>query len=100
MGPSQTVTPSRTVTRGRWPGTAQGRPGRYETPSTVGGPMFKQELAPFAGSLTASALIALLPLIAIFVLLGVLRLKAHWAGLAALGVAVVVAITAFQMPFQ
>src|SRR3954452_6477652 len=62
--------------------------------------MFKQPLAPVAGSLTISALIALLPLIAIFILLGVMRLKAHWAGLAALGVAIVVAITAFQMPFQ
>jgi lactate permease len=62
--------------------------------------MFKQQLAPVAGSLTISALIALLPLVAIFILLGVMRLKAHWAGLAALGVAIVVAVTAFQMPFQ
>jgi lactate permease len=61
--------------------------------------MFRQELAPVAGSLTASALIALLPLLAIFVLLGVLRIKAHWAGLASLAVAIVVAITAFRMPF-
>jgi lactate permease len=60
--------------------------------------MFQQELAPVAGSLTLSSLIALLPLITIFILLGVLRLKAHWAGLAALGVAILVAIVAFQMP--
>jgi lactate permease len=60
--------------------------------------MFTQELAPVAGSLTLSALIALLPLITIFILLGVLRMKAHWAGLTALGVAVIVAITAFKMP--
>ena len=45
--------------------------------------MFQQELAPL-GSLTVSALVALLPLLTIFVLLGVLRWKAHWAGLAAL----------------
>jgi lactate permease len=62
--------------------------------------VFKQQLAPLAGSLTLSALVALLPLLAIFILLGVLRLKAHWAGLAALAVAVVVAATAFQMPLQ
>ena len=33
--------------------------------------MFTHELAPVAGSLTVSALIALLPLITIFILLGV-----------------------------
>jgi lactate permease len=61
--------------------------------------VFKQQLDPVAGSLTLSALIALLPLIAIFILLGVMRIKAHWAGLAALGVAILVAVTAFKMPF-
>ncbi len=60
--------------------------------------MFTQQLAPVAGNLTASALIALLPLITIFILLGGLRIKAHWAGLASLAVAVIVAITAFKMP--
>src|SRR4029078_4435589 len=60
--------------------------------------MFTQQLAPVAGSLTASALIALLPLITIFILLGGLRIKAHWAGLASLAVAVIVAIAAFKMP--
>ncbi|HEY3259149.1 MAG TPA: L-lactate permease, partial [Pseudonocardiaceae bacterium] len=62
--------------------------------------MFKQELAPVASSLTLSALIALLPLITIFILLGVLRIRAHWAGLASLGVAILVAITAFKMPID
>jgi len=60
--------------------------------------MFTQQLAPVAGSLTASALIALLPLITIFILLGVFRIKAHFAGLASLAVAVIVAIVAFKMP--
>jgi len=59
--------------------------------------MFTQQLAPVAGSLTLSALIALLPLITIFLLLGVFRIRAHWAGLASLAVAVIVAITAFHM---
>lgn len=60
--------------------------------------MFTQQLEPVADSLTVSALVGLIPLITIFILLGVLRIKAHWAGLAALAVAIVVAITAFQMP--
>ena len=59
--------------------------------------MFQQELAPL-GSLTISALVALLPLLTIFVLLGVLRWKAHWAGLASLAVAIGVAVTAYGMP--
>jgi lactate permease len=45
-----------------------------------------------------SALVALVPLITIFILLGGLRIKAHLAGLAALAVAIVVAVTAFGMP--
>jgi lactate permease len=60
--------------------------------------VFQLDLDPVAGSLTASALVALLPLITIFILLGVLRIKAHLAGLAALGVAILVAIVAFRMP--
>ena len=59
--------------------------------------MFQQDLAPL-GSLTLSALVALLPLATIFVLLGWLRVKAHWAALAALAVAIVVAVAAFGMP--
>ena len=59
--------------------------------------MFQQDLAPL-GSLTLSALVALLPLATIFVLLGWLRVKAHWAGLASVAVAIVVAVTAFRMP--
>jgi len=59
--------------------------------------MFQQELAPL-GSLTVSALVALLPLLTIFVLLGVLRWKAHWAGLASLLVAILVAVAAYRMP--
>nr|WP_304438013.1 MULTISPECIES: L-lactate permease [unclassified Pseudonocardia] len=59
--------------------------------------MFQQQLAPL-GSLTLSALVALLPLLTIFVLLGALRWKAHWAALAALAVSIVVAVVAFGMP--
>jgi lactate permease len=59
--------------------------------------MFQQQLAPL-GSLTVSALVALLPLVTIFVLLGALRWKAHWAGLASLAVAIIVAVAAYGMP--
>jgi lactate permease len=59
--------------------------------------MFQQDLAPL-GSLTVSALVALLPLLTIFVLLGALRVKAHWAGLASVAVAIIVAVAAYGMP--
>lgn len=61
---------------------------------------FKPELAPVGGSLLTSALVALLPLITVFVTLGWLRWKAHWAGLTAVGVAILVAVLAFKMPAQ
>ena len=50
------------------------------------------------GPLWLSAVIGLLPLITIFVTLGWLRWKAHWAGLTALAVAVLVAVFAWHMP--
>jgi len=59
---------------------------------------FKPEIAPVLDSLALSALIAALPLITVFVTLGWLRWKAHWAGLAAVAVAILVAVLAFGMP--
>ncbi len=58
---------------------------------------FQTQLAPL-GSLALSALVALLPLLTMFLTLGVLRWKAHLAGLASLTVALVVAVFAFGMP--
>lgn len=60
--------------------------------------MFQQTIDPVAGSLTASALVACLPLVTMFVTLGVLRWKAHHAGLTSVAVAIVVAIVGFKMP--
>jgi lactate permease len=60
--------------------------------------MFEQVLDPVAGSLGLSALCATLPLITLFVLLGALKVKAWIAGLASLGVAILVAIVLFRMP--
>ncbi|WP_243791184.1 L-lactate permease [Saccharopolyspora gloriosae] len=50
------------------------------------------------GSLLLSALLALLPLVTLLFLLGGLRWKAHWAGLATLGVALLVAVAGYGMP--
>ncbi|MFR9728931.1 L-lactate permease [Saccharopolyspora sp. MS10] len=50
------------------------------------------------GSLALSALLALLPLVTLLFLLGGLRWKAHWAGLATLGVALAVAVGGYGMP--
>lgn len=59
--------------------------------------MFHPEIDPL-GNLLVSALVALLPLVVMFVTLGALRWKAHWAGLASLATAALVAIFAFKMP--
>ncbi len=61
---------------------------------------YQPVLDPVAGSLFASAMVALLPLLTVFVTLGLLRWKAHWAGLTAVGVAVLVAALFFGMPAQ
>ncbi len=67
-------------------------------PFAVPADAFKPELAPLGGSLVGSALVALLPLVTVFVTLGWLRWKAHWAGLTAVGVAILVAVIFFKMP--
>jgi lactate permease len=59
---------------------------------------FTQKLDPVAGSLTASALVGVIPLLVVFLLLGVAKTKAHVAALAGLVAALVVAIFAFGMP--
>ena len=58
------------------------------------------DIAPIGGSLGWSSLVAALPLVTVFVTLGVLKWKAHWAGLSALAVAAVVAVAAYGMPVQ
>jgi len=59
---------------------------------------YKQVLDPVSGSFGLSSLFAVLPLLTLFFLLGVLKLKAWIAGLASLGVALVVAIVIYGMP--
>lgn len=59
---------------------------------------FRPDIDPIGDSLLWSAAIATLPLLTIFLTLGLLRWKAHWAGLAALGVSLLVAVLPFGMP--
>ncbi|MEU4685157.1 L-lactate permease [Streptomyces xinghaiensis] len=59
--------------------------------------MYQPDLSPIADSLGLSALVAALPLLTLFVLLGGLRMKAHWAGLVSLAVAVLVAVAGYGM---
>ena len=60
--------------------------------------MFQQILDPIAGSLVISALCAALPLVLLFVLLGVFKVKAPKAALASLALSLVLAILGWQMP--
>jgi lactate permease len=61
--------------------------------------MYKQVLDPVGDSLFLSAIFAALPVITLFILLGGLKVKAHWAALVSLGVAILVALIAYSMPF-
>lgn len=60
--------------------------------------MFVQDVDPVAGSLLVSALCAAVPLLALFVLLGVVRMKAHRAALVSLAAALVLAVVGWGMP--
>ena len=60
--------------------------------------MFRPVLDPVSDSLAWSALVATIPLLVFFVLLGLVRLKASWAALASLATSVLVAIGVYAMP--
>jgi lactate permease len=60
--------------------------------------VYTQVLDPVSHSLGLTSIFAILPLVVLFVLLGVVRMKAHWASLIALGVSVVVALIVYSMP--
>jgi lactate permease len=60
--------------------------------------MYKQVLDPVSHSLGLTSIFALLPLVVLFVLLGVVRLKAQWAALITLVVALLVALIVYSMP--
>ena len=60
--------------------------------------MYKQVLDPVSHSLGLSSIFALTPLVVLFVLLGVMRLRAQWAALITLVVAIIVAVIVYSMP--
>ena len=60
--------------------------------------MYQQVYDPVGDSLGLSVIFAALPLLALFILLGGVKLAAHWAALCALAVALVVAIVVYSMP--
>ena len=60
--------------------------------------MYRPVLDALSGSLTLTALVAMLPLLTLFILLGVLRMTAWKAALISLVVSLAVAIFAYSMP--
>ena len=60
--------------------------------------MYQPDIEAVGGSLTATALVAALPLLTLFVLLGALRVTAWISGLVALAVSLAVAVVAYSMP--
>ena len=60
--------------------------------------MFRQITDPIAGSLVLSALVAALPLIVLFLMIGVFRVKAPKAVFAALVLSIVLAVVGWKMP--
>ena len=60
--------------------------------------MFEQEIDPVLGSLALSAVAAALPILLLFLLLGVFKVRAPFAAIAALGLSIVLAIIGWNMP--
>ena len=61
--------------------------------------MYRPVLDAVSGSLTLTALVAMLPLLTLFVLLGALRMPAWRASIIALVVSILVAVLFYSMPF-
>jgi lactate permease len=60
--------------------------------------VYTQDFDPVSSSLGLSSIFAVLPVLALFVLLGGIRLAAQWAALIALGIAMLVAMIVYGMP--
>src|SRR3954468_3074715 len=60
--------------------------------------MNTQVLDPVGGSLFLSSLCAIIPLAALFVFLGGLKMKSHWAALLSLLASLLVAVIVYSMP--
>src|SRR6476619_7466620 len=62
--------------------------------------MWQHNYHPVGGSLGASSIAAAVPIVVLFLMLGVLRKPAWMSALAALGSAFVIALAAYGMPLQ
>jgi lactate permease len=60
--------------------------------------VYTQDFNPVSDSLALTSIFAALPLITLFVLLGGVKMKAQWAALISLGVAMAVALAVYGMP--
>jgi lactate permease len=60
--------------------------------------MYQQVYEPVANNLALSALVALIPIVVLFVLLAGIRMAAQWASLITLAVALVIAVLVYGMP--
>src|SRR5215203_4833030 len=60
--------------------------------------VYQQVYDPIASSLPLSALVAVIPIVVLFVLLAGIRIAAQWASLATLAVALVIAVAVYGMP--
>src|SRR5918998_1437622 len=60
--------------------------------------MYQQVFDPVGDSLGLSSIFAAIPIVVLFVLLGGLKMKAHWAALISLAAALIVAIAVYGMP--
>ena len=62
--------------------------------------MYEQVYEPIAGNLALSTLVAVIPILVLFVLLAGLRMAAQWASLVTLAVALVIAVVVYGMPID
>ena len=60
--------------------------------------MYEQVYAPVAGSLVFSTLVAVIPILVLFILLAGLRIAAQWASLITLAIALVIGVVVYGMP--
>ncbi len=62
--------------------------------------MYEQVYEPIAGNLALSTLVAVIPILVLFVLLAGLRIASQWASLVTLAVALVIAVLVYGMPID
>jgi lactate permease len=62
--------------------------------------MYEQVYEPIAGNLALSTLVAIIPILVLFVLLAGLQMAAQWASLVTLAVALVISVAVYRMPID